>query len=91
MSGVLDDRVNWRRDKLGFNSPVAEMMSNELKSWTLEAIESVEDNDDIFDKSQLKKEFHEKIVNNQQWNDSLEFWKKINTIKLIQIYKKRKS
>jgi len=89
MDGIMDDRVNWRKDKIGLNSPVAEMLSSELSAWTLECINNIKEND-FFDKSKLKEEFENKILQNENWGDSLEFWKKINTLKLIEIYKKRK-
>lgn len=89
MDSILDDRVNWRKDKKGFNSPIAEMMANELKEWTLSSIESLESNS-LFDKVKLKQEFEQKILSNTNWGDSLEFWKKINTIKLMNIYKEKK-
>lgn len=91
MNDILDSRVNWRKDKKGFNSPVADIMQDSLKEWVYSAIESAEIEEFCFDKAKLKQEFESKILKSQQWGDSLEFWKKINTIKLIQIYKGRKN
>lgn len=90
MNGILDDRVNWRKDKIGFNSPVAEYLSKELKEWTLGAIESWDDDYALFNKEELKKDFYIKIINNKKWDDALNFWKKIHTIKLIKTYQERK-
>ena len=88
MDGILDKRINWRKDKMGFNSPIAELLSNELKEWTYDTINKADD--ELFDKRILYKEYKEKILNNQNWADSLDFWIKLNTIKLINIYRGRK-
>jgi asparagine synthase (glutamine-hydrolysing) len=91
MDDILDKRVNWRKDKIGFNSPVAEMMKNELKEWVENSIKSIEENEFGIDKEELKKEFKIKNLNNMNFGESLAFWKKINTVKLIKIYKERKN
>lgn len=38
----------------------------------------------------IKKEFQSKILSSDNWDNSLDFWKKINTIKLMNIYKAKK-
>ena len=89
MDGMLDNRVIWRKDKIGMNSPINIFLRDELKSWTLSAIDSL-DNEDFLNKAELKKEFQSKILSSDNWDDSIEFWKKINTIKLMNIYKAKK-
>jgi asparagine synthase (glutamine-hydrolysing) len=88
MEGILDERVVWRKDKKGFNSPVADMLSKELKEWTIDAISHADE--ELFDKKELQKDFETKILAYRSWDESLKFWTKINTIKLMNIYKKKK-
>jgi asparagine synthase (glutamine-hydrolysing) len=89
MDGVLDNRVIWRKDKIGMNSPINELMREELKEWTQTAIDSLND-EDFLNKVELENEFQSKILSSDNWDDSIEFWKKINTIKLMNIYKAKK-
>ena len=88
MKDTLDTRVNWRKDKRGFNTPIAEILSNELRDW---AIYTIRHHDgELFNRKALEKEFNEKILHNKKWVDSLNFWKKLNAIRLVEIYKERK-
>ena len=88
MEGTLDERVNWRRDKIGFNSPVEKLLKEDLLSWTKKAIESSDNS--LFNKRVLQKEFATMISSSDNWIEWFGFWKKINALKLIEIYKKRK-
>jgi len=88
MDGLLDEQVNWRKDKIGFNSPVAEMMSGLLKEWVLGVIHRADEQ--FFSRKLLMDEFNTIRSNPSDWNASLEFWKKINTLRLMDIYKEKK-
>ena len=42
-AGVMDDRILYRKDKIGFNSPMTEwLLDDNVKSFILDAIHSVE-------------------------------------------------
>jgi len=88
MDGLLDEEVNWRKDKIGFNSPVAEMMSGVLKEWVLGVINRADEQ--FFSRELLMDEFNSMSSNSSDWNISLDFWKKINTLRLMDIYKEKK-
>jgi len=88
MDGLLDEQVNWRKDKIGFNSPVAEMMSGVLKEWVLGVINRADEQ--FFSRKLLMDEYNLIRSNPSDWNASLEFWKKINTLRLMDIYKEKK-
>ena len=89
MDGDLDNKIIWRKDKIGMNSPINILMKDELKNWTQAAIDSL-DSEGFLNKVELNKEFQSKILSSDNWDDSLDFWKKINTIKLMNIYKAKK-
>ncbi len=90
MDGILDKKVCWRKDKIGFNSPVSQMLSSELKEWVLDTIEKVDTKEFDMNKEELKKEYHDKILGKNNWNEALRFWAKINILSLAKIYKERK-
>jgi len=89
MNDFLHDKVNWRKDKIGFNSPVADLMSGDLKQWTIDAINHTDES--LFTKQDLTREFETEILDNPNWNGALSFWKKVNALKIIEIYKEKKS
>jgi asparagine synthase (glutamine-hydrolysing) len=89
IDNILDKRVTWRKDKKGFNSPVAEMLSNELKGWVEEIIEKHDET--LFSKKELWQEYEITILNNKSWGESLNFWTKINALRLLNIYKEKKN
>jgi len=89
MNDLLHDKVNWRKDKIGFNSPVADLMSGDLKQWTIDAINHSDES--LFTKQDLTREFETEILDNPNWNGALSFWKKVNALKIIEIYKGKKS
>lgn len=85
MEGKLDSRISWRKDKIGFNSPVDALLKNELKDWVLKSIENFSDKNLEFQGKDLKNEFLVAIKENKSLGK--EFWKKINAIKLIEIFR----
>jgi len=89
MEGLLDKQVNWRKDKIGFNSPVSDLMGGELKQWTLDVINSSDET--LFSKQALMKEFKVSILEHPSWNTSLSFWKKIHALRFMEIYKEKKA
>lgn len=95
MDNILDDSVNYRKDKIGFNSPIKELLSGELKYWVFDTIKYLDKTNslvkELFNKVELLNEFeHEILCNHTNWNRCSLFWKKISAIRLIKILEEKK-
>ncbi len=75
--------VAWREDKIGFNSPVSEYLSNQLYDWSNDTINS--SSNEFYDKKQLSKDLNSIKNNRLQWEKSMLIWTKLNTIKLREL------
>lgn len=90
MQDKLDDKVNFRKDKIGFNSPIRELLSGKLKKWAQETIEYLDKNS-LFDKEAVKMDYQKVVILGEgNWNDSLVLWKKIAAIRLIKMLNEKK-
>ena len=96
MDNKLEDSVNYRKDKIGFNSPIKELISGELKAWVIDTLNYLKNtnlkNFNLFQKEKLENEFYNEILlDKTTWNKCLHFWKEISTIRLLKILEEKKS
>lgn len=96
MDNKLEDSVNYRKDKIGFNSPIKELISGELKDWVIDTLDYLKNtnskNFNLFQKEKLENEFYNEILlDKTTWNKCLHFWKEISTIRLLKILEEKKS
>jgi asparagine synthase (glutamine-hydrolysing) len=89
MDGLMPYEVNYRKSKIGFNSPVAQLLKNVLKEWVHETIE-FNNKYKILNSELLKKEYID-VIKSEDWSKALEFWKKISALRLIYIFQKKGS
>ncbi|MFZ2631297.1 MAG: asparagine synthase C-terminal domain-containing protein [Desulfosalsimonadaceae bacterium] len=88
MKDRIDDRVRLRRTKIGFNSPVVDLLRSDLKPWVYDCLDGSSAYSDLIDKKKLKNMYEQKILpGHGDWQESLEFWKYISAFKLIKFLK----
>ncbi|MGB5920024.1 asparagine synthase (glutamine-hydrolyzing) [Arcobacter sp.] len=95
MDKLLDDSVNYRKDKIGFNSPIKELLSGELKDWVFNTLNYMDTTKsltiELFQKDKLLFEFENEILRDKtDWSKCLIFWKKVAAIRLIKILEEKK-
>jgi asparagine synthase (glutamine-hydrolysing) len=90
MEGILDDRVRLRKTKIGFNSPVSDLLLNQLKPWAADILESNDYDIDCINKKQFRKLYDQNIRSNHMtWEDALSFWKVLSALKLKKIFNEK--
>ncbi len=74
--GILPDETRLNKKKIGFNAPIVDWFSNDLKSFMLEYINSdLFLNSNYFDGKKLKMEFDNFLnTESKNWDEAWKFW-----------------
>jgi asparagine synthase (glutamine-hydrolysing) len=79
MKGIVPDAIRLRKTKIGFNAPMPQWFSGQLKSFIHDEVNSLSfSNRDVWDAHKIKQFVDEKSKNGWTWGDCHQLWPYLN-------------